>query len=99
MADASSAMEQPYEIVSVRRADPPPGAIGPYWYRYVIAFEGTNNIRGCRQGGLKAVTRAVEEIVSQLNERQLAHVSKPRRVHLVLKKKPRKANSGFWNIG
>ncbi len=99
MTDESPAMGQPYEIVSVRRAEPPPGADGPYWYRYVIAFEGTNNIHGCRQGGLKAVTRAVEEIVAQLNERQLAHVSKPRRVHLVLKKTPRKANSGFWNIG
>jgi hypothetical protein len=99
MTDESSALGQPYEIVSVQRAEPPPGAEGPYWYRYVIAFEGTNNIHGCRQGGLKAVTRAVEEIVAQLNERQLAHASKPRRVHLVLKKKPRKANSGFWNIG
>jgi len=96
MADESSALGQPYEIVSVQRAEPPPGAEGPYWYRYVIAFEGTNNIHGCRQGGLKAVTRAVEEIVAKLNER---HLSKPRRVHLVLKKKPRKANSGFWNIG
>jgi len=99
MTDESSAVGQPYEIVSVQRAEPPPGAEGPYWYRYVIAFEGINNIHGCRQGGLKAVTRAVEEIVAQLNERQLAHVSKPRRVQLVLKKKPRKANSGFWNIG
>ncbi len=99
MTDESSALGQPYEIVSVQRAEPPPGAEGRYWYRYVIAFEGTDNIHGCRQGGLKAVTRAVEEIVAQLNERQLAHVSKPRRVHLVLNKKPRKANSGFWNIG
>ncbi len=98
MTDESSAMEQPYEIVSVRRAEPPPGAEGSHWYRYVIAFEGTNNIHGCRQGGLKAVTRAVEEIVAQLNERQLAHGSKPRRVHLVLKKKTHKANSGFWHI-
>ena len=63
-------MEQPYEIVSVRRAEPPPGGKGSNWYRYVIAFEGSNNIHGCRQGGLKAVTRAVEEIVAQLNERQ-----------------------------
>ena len=60
MADESSALGQPYEIVSVERAEPPPGAEGPYWYRYVIAFEGINNIHGCRQGGLKAVTRAVE---------------------------------------
>ena len=89
-------MGQPYEIVSVRRADPPPGGKGSIWYRYVIAFEGANTIRGCRQGGLKAVTRAVEEIVAQLNERQhLGHSTKPGRVHLVLQKKTRKANSGI----
>ncbi len=83
-------MAQPYQIVSVRRAEPPPGGEGPYWYRYVIAFEGTKTIHGCRQGGLKAVTREVEEIVAQLNERHLGHLSKPSRVHLVLKKKTRK---------
>ncbi len=99
MTDESSALGQPYEIVSIQRAEPPPGAKGSNWYRYVIAFEGTNNIHGCRQGGLKTVTRAVEEIVAQLNERHLGHSTKPSRVHLVLKKKPRKANSGFWNIG
>ncbi len=93
-----SAMEEPYEIVSVQRAEPPPGGKGSNWYRYVIAYEGTNTIHGCRQGGLKAVTRAVEEIVAQLNERQrLGRSAKPSRVHLVLKKKTHKANSGFWN--
>ena len=96
MADESIALGQSYEIVSVRRAEPPSGGKGSNWYRYVIAFQGSNTIHGCRQGGLKAVTRAVEEIVAQLNER---HLSKPRRVQLVLKKKTRKANSGFWNIG
>jgi hypothetical protein len=90
MTDESSTMAQPYRIVSVRRAEPPPGGEGPYWYRYVIAFEGTNTIDGCRQGGLKAVTREVEEIVAQLNERHLGHLSKPSRVHLVLKKKTHK---------
>ncbi len=90
MTDESPAMDQPYEIVSVRRAEPPPGGKGSNWYRYVIAFEGTNTIHGCRQGGLKAVTRAVEEIVAQLNERHLGHLSKPSRIHLVLKKKTRK---------
>ncbi len=90
MTDESSAMAQPYEIVSVRRAKPPPGAEGSYWYRYVIAFEGANTIDGCRQGGLKAVTRAVEEIVAQLNERHWGHLSKPSRVDLVLKKKTHK---------
>ncbi len=80
MTDESPAMDQPYEIVSVQRAEPPPGTKGSNWYRYVIAFEGTNTIHGCRQGGLKAVTRAVEEIVAQLNER---HFGKRGRVNLV----------------
>ncbi len=83
-------MGQPYEIVSVRRAKPPPGGKGSYWYRYVIAFEGTNTIHGCQQGGIKDVTRAVEEIVAQMNERHLGHLSRPRRVHLVLKKETHK---------
>ncbi len=80
-------MAQSYEIVSVRRAKPPPGGKGSNWYRYVIAFEGTNAIHGCRQGGIKDVTRAVEEIVAQLNER---HLGKRGRVHLALKKKTHK---------
>ncbi len=92
MTDESSALEQPYEIVSVRRAEPPPGGKGSNWYRYVIAFEGSNTIHGCRQGGLKAVTREVEEIVVQLNERHLRPLIKHGRVQLVLKKKTHKAN-------
>jgi hypothetical protein len=88
---SASAMAQAYEIVSVRRAKRPPGGKGSYWYRYVIAFEGTNTIHGCQQGGLKDVTRAVEEIVAQLNERHhLGHLSKASRVELVLKKRTHK---------
>ena len=83
-------MTQPYDIVSIRRAKPPPGGKNSNWYRYVIAFEGTNTIHGCQQGGLKAVTREVEEIVAQLNERHLGRFSKPSRVQLVLKKKTHK---------
>ncbi len=87
----TQAMGQYYEIVSIRQTEPPPDGKGSNWYRYVIAFEGSNSIHGCRQGGLKAVTRAVEEIVAQLNERQhLRHVSKASRVDLVLKKKTHK---------
>ena len=96
MTDESSALGQPYEIVSVRRAKRPPGVEGSNWHKYVIAYEGRNTIHGYQPGNLKAVTRAVEEIVAQLNER---HVGNRGRVHLVLKKKTRKANSGFWNIG
>jgi len=69
----------PYEMVSVQRADTPPGAEGSDWHRYQIA-QGENVIHGYRRGDLKAVTRAVEEIVTQLNERQLG---KRGRVNLV----------------
>ena len=79
MTDESSAMGQLYEIVSVRRAEPPRGAEGSDWHRYVIA-QGTNTINGWRQGNLEAVTRVVEEFVTQLNERQLG---KRGRVNLV----------------
>ena len=98
MTDEFSALGQPYEIVSVRRAKPPPGVEGSNWHQYVIAFEGRNTIHGYQPGNLKAVTRAVEEIVAQLNERHMGHSTKPRRVQLVLEKKSRKVNSGFWNI-
>lgn len=91
MPDKSSAMVQPYEIVSVRRAEPPPGAEGSKWHHYVIAFEGNVSIHGYRQGNLDAVTMAVEDIVAQLNARQLKQSGKRGRVDLVWppKKKPR----------
>ena len=83
-------MAQAYEIVSIRRAKRPPGGKGSNWYRYVIAFEGTNTIHGCRQGGIKAVTSAVEEIIAKLNERHRVPKYAVRdrgRVNLVLNKK------------
>ena len=72
-------MGQPYEIVSIRRAEPPSGGEGRDWYDYVIA-QGSNTINGCQQGNLEAVTMAVEVIVGQLNER---HMGKRGRVNLV----------------
>jgi hypothetical protein len=70
---------QPYEIVSVKRTDPPSGMEGSGWHHYIIS-QGGNRISGYRQGTLTAVTSAVEEIVGQLNERQLG---KRGRVNLV----------------
>ena len=86
-------MAQPYEIVSVGRAEPPLGAEGSNWQHYVIAFEGSNSIHGYRQGNLKVVTRTVEEIIAKLNERHTVPkhaVRRPARVDLVLKKKTHK---------
>ena len=80
MTEKSPEVRQSYEMVSVRQAEHPPGAEGSNWYRYVISFEGSNNIEGCRQGSLSVVTGAVDEIVAQLNAR---HRGKYGRVHLV----------------
>ncbi len=73
-------MGQYYEIVSIQRAEPPPDGKGPNWYRYVIAFEGSNSITGYRQGSLKAVTSGLVEMIAQLNER---HWNKRGQVNLV----------------
>jgi hypothetical protein len=57
-------------MLSIRRAEPPPGTDSSDWHRYVIK-QGSNTINGCRQGTLETVTEAVEEIVAQLNGRRL----------------------------
>jgi hypothetical protein len=81
MSDTSAAMRSPYEIVSIGRANPPPGAEDSEWCEYVIT-QGGNTIHGSRQGTLVAVTTAVEEIVIRLNERRL---HKRGRTHIVMK--------------
>jgi hypothetical protein len=81
MANEDSLIAPPYEIVSVQKTHPPPGAEGSRWYRYTIV-QGDNTIHGCRKGSLRAVTSAVETIVAQLNERQ---TGKRGRVQLVTK--------------
>jgi hypothetical protein len=80
-------MGQYYEIVSIQPAEPPSGGIGSKWHHYVIAFEGSNTITGCRAGSLNTVTSGVEEMVAQLNER---HKHKRGRVDLV--STPKKKN-------
>ena len=93
MSEETSEVRHPYEMVFVKRAEPPPGAKGSNWHRYVIAFGGNNNIQGCRQGDLNVVTGAVEEIVAQLNAR---HRGKYSRVHLVpTPKKTTTSNDSF----
>ena len=78
---------QPYEVVSIRQVDPPPGTEGLGWHKYVIAQGGVNVIQGFRQGTLPTVGLALDEIVAQMNERR-----KGRRgtVNLIPKPKPKK---------
>lgn len=78
--DGPAALGEPYEMVSVRRAEPPTGTEGSEWHGYVIT-QGKNTIHGCRRGTLAAVTTEVEGIVVRLNERRL---HKRGRTHVVL---------------
>ncbi len=69
MTDEVPIIRKLYEIKSILKTEPPPGAEGSDWYRYEIAH-GTNCISGYIQGSLEEVTEAAEENVVLLNERQ-----------------------------
>jgi len=69
MTDEVPVIRKLYEIKSILKTEPPPGAEGSDWYRYEIAH-GTNSINGYKQGSLEEVTEAMEENVVLLNERQ-----------------------------
>ena len=69
MTEEAPIVRKLYEIKSILKTEPPPGAEGSDWYRYEIAH-GTNSICGYTQGSLEEVTETMEENVVQLNERQ-----------------------------
>ena len=69
---------EPFKLASVLETQPPVGTEGNDWHRYVIT-QGERTIVGYRQGTQRNVTRAIEEIVVQLNERRVGKVG---RVHL-----------------
>ena len=80
-------LDEDYEIVSVEPTDPPEGMVGSDWHCYIIE-QGRNRIRGYQQGGVKSVTRAVEEIVARLNDRRYG---RSKRVHLTMSSPAKKA--------
>ncbi len=61
---------EPFKLKSIRKEQPPAGAEGIDWHRYVIT-QGGNTIVGHRQGSTRGVTLAVEGIVLHLNERRV----------------------------
>lgn len=65
----------PFELKSIRKEQPPAGAEGLGWHRYVIT-QGGNTIVGHRQGSTSSVTMAVEDIVLRLNERRVGSFSR-----------------------
>ena len=76
-----------YEIVSVEPTNPPADTAGTGWHCYIIE-QGKNTIRGYKRGDIKSVTRAVEEIITRLNERRYGRRG---RVHLVMSLPHKKA--------
>ena len=75
-------IEENYEIVSVQPTEPPSDMEGSNWHSYVIV-QGSNTIRGYRQGSLTSVRKAVKDLVLRLNERR---AGKRGRVHIVMPK-------------
>ena len=64
-----------FKLKSIRTERPPAGAEGIGWHRYVIT-QGENTIVGHRQGSIRSVALAVEEIVLRLNERRVVNFSR-----------------------
>ena len=65
---------EPFTLKSIRKEQPPAGAEGLGWHRYVIT-QGGNTIVGHRQGSTNSVTIAVKDIVLRLNERRAGSFS------------------------
>ncbi len=78
----------PFSVGQVESTKPPTEGAGKYWCKYTIV-QGSNTITGYRQGGVKAVRKAVGEIVADMNQRRMG---KRGRVHLTPSSKP-KANT------
>jgi len=68
----------PFSVGIIESVEPPANSAGRYWCRYTIV-QGSNTITGYRQGGVKAVKKAVGEIVADMNQRRMG---KRGRVHL-----------------
>jgi hypothetical protein len=78
-------LAEAFEMNDIKRAKAPDGGAGQDWYRYIIT-QGPNTITGYRQGSQRTVTKAVKEIVLELNERRNG---KKGRVHLTPSRKPK----------
>jgi hypothetical protein len=79
----------PFSIGFVESAKPPSEGEGKYWCKYTIV-QGTSTITGYRQGGVKAVRKAVNEIVADMNQRRMG---KRGRVHLTPSSKSKAARA------
>jgi len=72
-----------YQLDDIEKAKAPNGGDGKDWFRYTIT-QGRNRITGYKQGSQRAVTKAIKQIVLDLNERR---GGKKGRVHLTPSRK------------
>jgi len=72
-----------YLLGQIEKATAPAGCDGKDWFSYTIT-QGLNKITGYKQGSQRAVTKAVKQIVLDLNERR---GGKKGRVHLTPSRK------------
>lgn len=79
----------PFAVGNIESIEPPVEGTGKFWCRYTIV-QGSNTITGYRQGGVKAVKKAVGEIVADMNQRRMG---KRGRVHLTSSAKSQAASS------
>ena len=75
---------EPFQLISVEKSDPPEGNNGTDWVHYRIS-QGPNEISGYRRGSVAAARKAAKEIVANLNERRSP---KRGRVQLTQTRKP-----------
>ncbi|MDH3976949.1 MAG: hypothetical protein OEU86_00420 [Gammaproteobacteria bacterium] len=81
-------LTEQYELEDIEKAKAPSGLDGADWFRYTIV-QGQNRITGYRQGSQRTVTKAVKDIVVELNERR---GGKKGRVHLTSSRKQQKSS-------
>lgn len=60
--------ERRYEVVSIEKTEPPAGAEGSDWYRYVVKSP-RSTITGSRRGSRQQVRRHAEDFAAELNAR------------------------------
>jgi hypothetical protein len=86
-AGAAAGKPLPFTVGEITKSEPPDGADTKNWYRYVITRGAQKAVVGHRQGSLKSVKVAVEEVVTRMNERLYG---KSGRVHLTPPSRKRK---------
>lgn len=60
--------EKGYQVVTVEKTEPPKGAQGGSWYRYIIALD-DQSIIGSRRGTLQQVTDYASECAENMSNR------------------------------